>query len=231
MGKIGVHSSNFIDMTGWKMWEHGVPDSKIIVIEQVPRTQPKKIYWKCKCACGNPNEFIVQSTCLRSGNTLSCGCVKRDRHPSTHGDSNSKLYYVWSTMRKRCNNPNDHNYNRYGGRGITVCNEWNNYQSFRDWAMSHGYKEGLEIERNDNNGNYCPENCRWATHQEQCCNRSSNVRIEYQGSIFSAQEFSQLTGLTYETILARVRNGWSSEEIFNTPYRIKRKAVKHNEED
>ena len=227
MGKVGVHSSNFIDMTGWKMCEHGVPDSKIIVIQQMPKTKPKKVFWLCRCDCGNPNTFIVDGTSLRCGNTLSCGCIKKERCPKKHGESHTKLYYVWQTMRKRCENPNSGQYKRYGARGITVCNEWHNYEAFRDWAISHGYKSGLEIERIDNDGNYCPENCRWATHQEQCCNRSSNIWVEYNGNRLSVIECANTTGLSYETILSRVKNGWTSEEIFSVPYRMKREVYKH----
>lgn len=226
MGKTGVHASNFIDMTGWKMWEHGVPDSRVIVISQEPKTKSKKIFWKCKCSCGSDKIFVVDGVCLRSGNTLSCGCIKKERHPKTHGGSHSKLYYVWQAMIKRCENQNSKDYSRYGGRGISVCYEWHSYEAFEQWAKANGYQQGLELDRENNDGDYCPENCRWATHQEQCCNRSSNVWIEYNGKKWTAAECAQTTGVPYVAVLARVKNGWTAEEIFSVPYKMKRKVMK-----
>lgn len=228
MGKIGVHSSNFIDMTGWKMCEHGVPDSKVEVIKQAPKdtNKPKKVFWVCKCSCGNPKEFIVDGSCIRSGNTLSCGCVKLERHPHTHKETGSKLYQVWAAMRKRCRNPNDKNYDRYGGRGIKVCDEWDNdYVTFRDWAYANGYEQGLEIDRIDNDGNYEPSNCKWSTRREQCNNRSSNVWIEYNGERKQVYEWCDILNIPYTAMCARVLNGWTTEEILNTPYKTRRTNI------
>lgn len=228
MGKIGVHSSNFIDMTGWKMYEHGVPDSKIEVIKQAPKdpSKPKKVFWICKCSCGNPKEFIVDGTGLRSGNTLSCGCVKLERHPYTHKETGSKLYQVWAAMRKRCRNPHDKNYDRYGGRGIKVCDEWNHdYVAFRDWAYANGYEQGLEIDRINNDGNYEPSNCKWSTHKEQCNNRNSNVWIEYNGERKQVSEWCETLDIPYTAMCARVLNGWTAEEILNTPYKTRRTNI------
>lgn len=230
MGKIGQHSSNFIDMTGWKMWEHGISDSRLIIIKQAPIKKRKKAYWICKCSCGNPSYFIVEGTCIRSGNTLSCGCVKKDRHPQSHGQSKGKLYAVWVAMKKRCENANSHDYVRYGGRGICVCDEWKTYEPFYNWAMNNGYLEGLELDRVDNDGNYCPENCRWTTHREQCRNRSTNIWIEYNGKKLSPREWSKITGIPDATIRARLQCGWTSEEAILVPYKMKRKAY-YNEKN
>lgn len=229
--KKGCHPSNFIDMTGWKMWEHGVADSRIIVICEAAKTNSKKVRWKCMCACGNPRVFVVDGTGLRFGNTLSCGCIKKERCHKTHGESKSKLYDVWCAMIKRCNNPHYHDYRRYGGRGINIASEWRTYEPFRDWAIANGYKEGLELDRIDNDGNYCRDNCRWVTHQEQCRNRSSNVWIQYMGRKWSVAECSKRTGIAEDTIRARVKNGWTPEEIFSVPCKTRRKKGKYYEKN
>lgn len=209
------------------MWEHGVPDSRVIVIEEASKnlSKPKLAYWRCKCLCGNKDEFVVDGKMLRSGNTLSCGCVRKEHHPQKHGGCHTKLYMVWMAMRKRCYNPNDVDYPRYGGRGILVCKEWNDdYSSFNCWAHSNGYTDGLEIDRIDNDGNYEPSNCRWITHKEQYNNRSTNIWIEYNGERKRLLDLCDMSGLDHRVVYSRYRNGWSAEEIIGTPYKTKRKG-------
>lgn len=147
---------------------------RLTVIEQSDIVQSGNACWICKCDCGNITKPIV-GTSLRCGFTQSCGCLRLERlvaSCTTHGKSNTKLHGVWNTMKQRCTNPNNEKYNDYGGRGIVVCEEWrNSFEVFYEWAMSSGYAEGLSIDRIDVNGNYCPDNCRWATALEQRHNR------------------------------------------------------------
>lgn len=136
----------------------------------------------------------------------------------THGKTHTKLYGVRTAMIQRCYNPNNQSYPNYGARGISVCDEWReDFQSFYYWAMSSGYAEGMSIDRIDNNGNYCPENCRWATATEQGNNKRNNVFIECNGERHSMKEWSEITGLSVKKIDSRRRAGWDAERILYEP--------------
>lgn len=158
--------------------------------------------WRCKCECGS--EKNVLGADLRYGKTVSCGCKKKQGR-KTHGGSKTRLFKSWSDMKSRCYNKNNKRYARYGGRGISVCEEWiDNFESFRDWAITNGYDENLTIDRIDNDGNYCPENCRWSTVKSQMQNMSRNRRLELNGETHTLSEWGDITGIKRSTIARRI---------------------------
>lgn len=170
--------------------------------------QSRKTYWICQCDCGNVSEH--RSDGLLNGTIKSCGCYKREVSAEnvsknhTHKKSGTRIYRIWQGMKTRCFDINDKRYERYGERGITVCEEWkNNFLSFYDWSMANGYDENLSIDRIDNDGNYCPENCRWVTLKEQANNRSSNVKYKIGNVTKKLSEWCELFELDFNTILAR----------------------------
>lgn len=131
----------------------------------------------------------------------------------------TKLYRVWSTMKERCYNPNNHKYKNYGARGIKVCEEWKtDFKAFQKWAYENGYGEGLSIDRIDNNSGYEPSNCRWATAEQQQNNRRNNRTIEIDGVTHTISEWSKISGIKFETIWARlVRYGYSNRDAVFSP--------------
>ena len=218
------------DMTGWNMWEHGVPDSKLTVIHQVEDHITSGGYhyaqWLCKCQCGT--EIVTRGAYLKNGNTKSCGCTKIEwakkhvkelnKSQIKHNDSKTRLYKIWIGMKDRCNNPNNSRYLSYGGRGIFVCKEWNNsYESFKNWSLHNGYQENLSIDRINVNGNYEPNNCRWATNKEQQNNMTTNKLLTYNNETHTLSEWSEITGINKSTLSKRInRSGWSVEKALTT---------------
>ena len=212
--------SKRLDLTGKKF-------GRITVIQYAGKSKCNHIQWKCKCDCGK--EIIVTTGHLRSGHTQSCGCkakeLARDAH-TTHGMSETRLYHIWSNMIDRCENQNVSHYFRYGGRGITICKEWrNSFEAFGNWALSNGYRDDLSIDRIDVNGNYCPENCRWATPKEQSNNKRNNHLIEYNGETKTMKQWCDQFGVSFDLVKQRINKlGWSPEMAFFTPSAQARRA-------
>lgn len=160
--------------------------------------------WMCKCDCGNVK--TVSGDCLRRGLVISCGCL-RNKSKVTHGGSSDPEYAIWRSMRARCSNSSDPAYPDYGGRGISVCSRWDSYLNFIT-DMGRRPSAQHSIERTNNNGNYEPGNCRWATRLEQARNRRNSVTVVIDGRETTLSELSEETGVKYATLYKRhVRNG------------------------
>lgn len=188
----------------------GTRFGKLTVIKDLGRTDNHH-YVVCKCDCGKEVKISLYN--LNRGITTSCGCYKRERtieRSTTHGLSNkSPLYAIWKSMKGRCLNSNNHAFLDYGGRGISVCEEWlNNYKSFYSWAITNGWKSGLTIDRIDNNKGYCPENCRVADRFTQARNKRNNKEISFDGMVWhSLAQFCEDKKLDYKTVQQRLYRG------------------------
>ena len=177
--------------------------------------------WLCQCSCGS-DPIVVIGDSLKYGNhTRSCGCLDMETKASRaikHGDSYTKLYNLYTSMIERCCNVNDKRYDDYGGRGIEVCQEWRlNYKNFKIWAMKSGYKEGLSLDRENNDKGYCPDNCRWVTQKIQANNTRRNRVIEYNGIKKTIAEWADIVGMTYSALYGRLRRGWSIADALTKP--------------
>lgn len=171
----------------------------------------KDIVYECICDCGNKKDVLAVH--LRSGHTQSCGCKRAENVSKMrfkHGGRDTRLYTIWKNMKSRCFNQNNRDYCLYGGRGISICDEWvNNYASFMDWALDNGYADCLSIDRLDVDGDYCPENCRWATQKEQCNNTRRNILVDIDGEVLTLKGWCERMSLNYGTVSSRVRRGWA----------------------
>jgi len=169
-------------------------------------------YWLCKCECGGTK--VVRASHLKLGNVSSWGCIPPRR---THGGSGSRLYVIWNAMKQRCFNANSPEYHLYGGRGITVCDEWrNSFEVFRDWALANGYRENLTIDRKDNDKGYCPDNCRWATAMQQANNTRKTRLLTYKGETRSVSEWARILGIRQSTLNMRLNKyRWSVEDALS----------------
>lgn len=187
----------------------------------------------CLCDCGKLT--TVRRYGLLNGNTKSCGCYSVEVHSTQQGKSSSRLYSIWKGMKKRCHLPTDHAFHNYGARGIYVCDEWrDNFLLFEEWAISHGYCEGLSIDRIDNDGPYSPDNCRWATSKEQGNNTRKCHYVTRNGETHSISEWSEITGIGRKTIERRLKVGWDIEDALTLPVGVRtrwRDDSKRNKEE
>ncbi len=178
-----------IDITGKRF-------GRLVAIRPVHIKGSKEAMWEFKCDCGNI-KLIPARNVLVNG-TKSCGCLKAERNKRK--ESKTRLHSIWANMKGRCYNKKLKEYKNYGGRGIKICEEWNEYKNFKEWALNNGYKENLTIERIDVNGNYCPENCKWITLAEQCLNKRNTLHYLYKGRIITLAELAKTTNLSYDSI-------------------------------
>lgn len=188
-----------------------------------------KHYWLFKCDCGK--ECIVFKQYAINGHTQSCGCYKHKRiveSKITHNLSKSRIYSIYYSMIARCNNPQNAAYKNYGGRGITVCQEWkDNFMNFYKWAMANGYTETLTIDRIDVNGNYEPDNCRWVDTKIQGRNKRTNTTITYNGETHCIVEWAEIYNISEKLLSTRLRMGWDFYKATHTlPDEYKNRANK-----
>lgn len=186
----------------------------------------RKRFWKCQCDCGQ--QCIVYQNHLKSGHTKSCGCSHHRTDINViHGCCRrvvpkERIYGIWSGIKNRCLNKNNQAYNKYGGRGITICEEWLDFSNFKEWAFNHGYSDNLSIDRIDVNGNYCPENCRWANEVTQANNRRNSVYLTVGNETHTIAEWTKIYNLPKGLISSRIHKlGWDVEKAITTP--LKRK--------
>lgn len=173
--------------------------------------------WRCVCDCGCIS--YVRASSLRRGSTKSCGCLRHELEKTaaiTHGQSKTKTYKAWTVMRERCCNPRMAFYKNYGGRGITICDRWNSFMLFLE-DMKEA-PEGGTLERKDNNGNYCPENCRWATRKEQAHNRRVTKLVTFRGETKVLSVWAQQLQIKPGTLHSRLLR-WPIEKAFTAPVR------------
>lgn len=187
---------------------------RLTVIEEVGRSVDRSVEWLCRCTCGQTT--LASAANLRRGSKKSCGCLKneltaaRNLARRKHGMHGTRIYRIWAAMIKRTTSPNADNYQRYGGRGIQVCDQWRTFENFYA-DMGPSYGDGLSIDRIDNDGHYEPGNVRWATPAEQTRNRSVSVWIEWRGHRLICTEWADQLGLGRGALRRRLLRGWPTE--------------------
>lgn len=202
----------FIDLTGQKF-------GYLTVIKRA-ENKGTQTMWSCQCECGNV--ITVNAYNLKSGHTRSCGCKKGTiitTKKTKHGYSHTRLDNIYQQIKYRCYDTNCVSYNDYGGRGIVMCDEWlNDRTAFFNWAMTNGYKDGLTIDRINNNKGYSHDNCRWSTMKTQCNNRRSNHCVYYNGKKYTLKELSEKYNVDYDKLKQRINKlHWNIEKAINTP--------------
>ena len=178
----------------------------------------KKTKWWCLCDCGEKKKILLDS--LLRGKTTSCGCYRREvvsSNKRTHGFSNNNLYSRWLNMKNRCFNKNNLSYKNYGGRGITLCETWMDFNNFKDWSLSNGFKEGLTIDRIDNDKDYSPDNCRWVDRKVQVGNRRVTLKTTINGKEDTLSNHSETYKINYFTLVYRYNNGLRGHELIKRP--------------
>lgn len=192
---------------------------QLTVLRRDKAKNRNKTYYICQCSCGK--QVSVRQDKLRNGQAISCGCKRRKRSDATHGMSGTRLYHVFIAMRQRCMNQNSQEYGNYGGRGISVCDEWlgnGGFQNFYEWAVENGYDKDAPtgqctLDRIDVNKGYYPGNCRWVSRIVQNKNTTRSIMISYAGECHCLKDWSIIRGISYPALAKRYRSGWTAEEM------------------
>lgn len=202
---------------------------RLLVVEFMGVDSAGNCKWKCLCDCGN--EKIILALSLKNGNTQSCGCMHKEQHiirMTKHGHNKkgymSRTYKSWKSAKERCYNKNHNSYVNYGGRGIKICERWMDLDSgFENFLEDMGIRpDKMTLDRVDNNGDYCKDNCMWSTCKSQSNNMRSNVILEYNGESKTIKQWSEASGINYSTLCNRLARGLSILSALTTP------VVKHN---
>lgn len=216
-------AKQYIDIIGNKY-------GKLTVVKYTGINSRRQALFECKCDCGNI--CIVAGCSLRIGHTNSCGCMQKKKAQEQmkyinsnglaskgnlkHGDRYTRLYRIWCSMKKRCYYSKYEHYDRYGRRGIRICDEWkNDFLKFKEWALTHGYSENLEIDRINNDGNYEPNNCRWQNRENQVRNRSNTIYLKHNNEEKTLKQWCEIYNINYKLAHTRYKKGWNFEKIFN----------------
>lgn len=192
----------------------------LLVIERRGSDEKGQSLWLCCCDCGA--EKVVRGHDLKGG-TKSCGCSRKyNTGLYKHGLSNTRIHRIWRSIQDRCYNQNNQDYRHYGGRGITVCDEWkDDFLLFYNWALENGYNENLTIDRVDVNSGYSPENCRWVSMETQANNKRNNKVFTLNGKTLTVSQWSKETGVKYGDIQNRLNYGYSFEEAISPNFKRK----------
>jgi hypothetical protein len=210
--------SKFIDLTGNKFG--------MLTVTKFSHFNKRRVStWECLCECGN-NVIVIGSN-MKNGNSKSCGCLNIERAietNTTHGMRRTRIYSIWIHMKERCRYEKCSVYEYYGGRGINYCEDWEKFEGFyRD--MKDGYSDRLTLERKDVNGNYCKENCKWATKIEQANNTRTNRIETVDGVADTMANLCRIYNIDRSVVKSRLKLGWSLDSAFMKPVKkIKQRA-------
>lgn len=198
------------DLTGQRF-------NRLLVLRLAGKSKSGNLRWECICDCGN--KTIVDAGNLKKGHVQSCGCLNIERVKqvnTTHGGTNDALFKVWEMIKERCLKPSHKSYKDYGGRGITICEEWeHDYQKFKDFALSHGWKRGLQVSRIDNEKGYFPENVNFVTRVENSNNRRNTIFIDFEGKKVSLANLARMVNKNYSSLWSRYRRGLRGRELIS----------------
>lgn len=196
----------------------GVRSGKLVAIERKESTSRGSVRWLCQCDCGN--QSIVIASNFRKGQSKSCGCsIYEVKHGGARKGKETRTYQSWLHMRQRCLNESNDSYHNYGGRGITICSEWDDFEKF---LYDMGERpHGLTIDRIDNNKGYYKENCRWASKKTQLRNKRNNRIISWRGKDYTAIELCEMHGISHQVFTSRLKIGWDIDRAITQPVKKK----------